>query len=310
MASPPPKRQRCSTITLSDEDEEADEPRLPLRTSSPNHPIIQDATALLKSPPNSKSSKPKNVRKKVSPKSSPEKVKKPTRTKREPEKIKSLHTFFNRATEAQRWERKSITPDRDVGDGENGDVIEDDDALDDNLFVLTDQDQQNEVLNRRKLPISGNHANLSSTQRFPPSSVPKFVKPTPTVKRTFPPEPAFATQAQEPDHRPWADRYAPSNLEELAVNKKKVADVQRWLSDVLSGRDRRVCSVLLLSRSVPLTFSIEAACFKGSRRQRKEHNTVHSCQSSQLFRCFMEQSNGQRNRSQSFHSVTIRRLSQ
>ena len=41
--------------------------------------------------------------------------------------------------------------------------------------------------------------------------------------------------------KPWPEEFAPASLEELAVHKRKVADVQSWLADVFSGKSRRVC---------------------------------------------------------------------
>ncbi|KAF1912367.1 Rad17 cell cycle checkpoint protein-domain-containing protein [Ampelomyces quisqualis] len=41
------------------------------------------------------------------------------------------------------------------------------------------------------------------------------------------------------DRRPWTDKYGPASLQELAVHKKKVADVRAWLADVFSGRGRQ-----------------------------------------------------------------------
>lgn len=46
------------------------------------------------------------------------------------------------------------------------------------------------------------------------------------------------------DQRPWSERFGPLSLEELVVHKKKVADVRRWLDDVLSGRMRQRLLVL------------------------------------------------------------------
>ncbi|KAF1839977.1 cell cycle checkpoint protein RAD17 [Cucurbitaria berberidis CBS 394.84] len=41
------------------------------------------------------------------------------------------------------------------------------------------------------------------------------------------------------DRRPWTERYGPLSLEELAVHKKKVADIRTWLTDVFGGRERK-----------------------------------------------------------------------
>lgn len=52
---------------------------------------------------------------------------------------------------------------------------------------------------------------------------------------------AVAELSGETDTRPWADRYAPCNLDELAVHKRKVQDVRSWLMDAFTGNSRRVC---------------------------------------------------------------------
>lgn len=46
------------------------------------------------------------------------------------------------------------------------------------------------------------------------------------------------------EQRPWSERFGPVNLEELAVHKKKVADVRAWLEGVISGRLRQRLLVL------------------------------------------------------------------
>jgi cell cycle checkpoint protein len=43
------------------------------------------------------------------------------------------------------------------------------------------------------------------------------------------------------DPRPWAEQFPPMNLEELAVHKRKSADVKNWLDNVINGKDRKVC---------------------------------------------------------------------
>jgi cell cycle checkpoint protein len=42
------------------------------------------------------------------------------------------------------------------------------------------------------------------------------------------------------DTRPWAQRFGPVGLDELAVHKRKVSDVQKWLDDVFEGRRKEV----------------------------------------------------------------------
>ncbi|KAM3486654.1 hypothetical protein MY3957_009724 [Beauveria namnaoensis] len=57
-------------------------------------------------------------------------------------------------------------------------------------------------------------------------------------------KPPRPTNADDDDLRPWSERYGPRNLDELAVHKKKVADVRRWLEEVVSGRLRQRLLIL------------------------------------------------------------------
>lgn len=67
-----------------------------------------------------------------------------------------------------------------------------------------------------------------------PSSTQRFVRASqPTAKIV-----------KENDLRPWAERFAPQNLDELAVHKKKVQDVRTWIEEVTNGERRQ--RVLLL----------------------------------------------------------------
>ncbi|KAI0998274.1 hypothetical protein K3495_g9922 [Podosphaera aphanis] len=50
--------------------------------------------------------------------------------------------------------------------------------------------------------------------------------------------------ANNKDTRPWAERFAPTCLEELAVHKRKVADTRKWLEEVMSGRLKQRLLVL------------------------------------------------------------------
>ncbi|TDZ32602.1 Cell cycle checkpoint protein RAD17 [Colletotrichum spinosum] len=68
---------------------------------------------------------------------------------------------------------------------------------------------------------------VSSTSAFLPSQ--KFLKPT----RRATPVPF------DDDLRPWSERFGPLTLDELAVHKRKVSDVRKWLEDVVGGRLRQ-----------------------------------------------------------------------
>ncbi|KAK3355930.1 putative RAD17 protein [Neurospora tetraspora] len=67
----------------------------------------------------------------------------------------------------------------------------------------------------------------------------RFLKPSRPARLAV--APAAPT---EDDSRPWSERFAPTNLEELAVHKRKVGDVRKWLEDVIAGRMRQRLLVL------------------------------------------------------------------
>jgi cell cycle checkpoint protein len=53
------------------------------------------------------------------------------------------------------------------------------------------------------------------------------------------PPPSQPARSDPVDRRPWTDQFGPASLAELAVHKKKVADVQQWLTDVFNGTSRK-----------------------------------------------------------------------
>ncbi|GAB1311394.1 RFC checkpoint protein Rad17 [Madurella fahalii] len=70
----------------------------------------------------------------------------------------------------------------------------------------------------------------------------KFLKPP--VPRPKGAATATTTADSDNDARPWSERFAPVSLDELAVHKRKVLDVRRWLEEVLAGRMRQRLLVL------------------------------------------------------------------
>ncbi|PKS06530.1 hypothetical protein jhhlp_007278, partial [Lomentospora prolificans] len=71
----------------------------------------------------------------------------------------------------------------------------------------------------------------------------KPLAPNPTQMFVRPSKPTRPSGVDD-DLRPWSERFGPVNLEELAVHKKKVTDVRRWIEGVLSGQLRQ--RILLL----------------------------------------------------------------
>lgn len=233
MTLPPGKRQR--RLILSEDDE----PVVKTRKAPPRLASVPAKTL-----PTRKSTQQNGMPKKSkasiplrdSPKSSPEKGSRgDLRVKKE---SKSLHAFFSRATEEQRWARKDQTPPSVVEDGENGDDIEDD-SLDEAFAEFADAEaDENRVLDRRKATEPTLHIGTLKSLGNGVLSSQKFAKPsTPASKE----EHSIPGRDNDSFSRPWAEKYAPISLDELAVHKKKVTDVQSWLSAVLQGRDQRVC---------------------------------------------------------------------
>lgn len=232
MALPSAKRRR---LILSDDDE----PVVKIRTPQPRL-SSRPKTTLANGKSASHSQNPKKSKAKsatqASPKSSPEK---PGKQIVKDKENKSLHTFFGRATEEQRWARRHESPTTIIEDGEAGDAIEDD-SLDEALVELANcETDENEVLDRRKTSQPVPRTSFPAGLKNGPGSSQKFAKPPKQATKGLIP---LAGQDTDNSNRPWADRFAPNSLDELAVHKKKLGDVQNWLSAVLFGRDRRVCA--------------------------------------------------------------------
>ena len=229
---------------MSDEEDNVVHDELPLRTPKAHKQLEldhgNDATLSL-SPSRTRSKTLRDVSKKpnarASPKSSPEKVKKNGRAK-DPYKSNSIQTFFGKATEEQRWQRKSNTPDHDISDGELGDTIEDDDLSDSARLGL--EDSFRSVLDRRKVAVLNGNRQPSGSL---PSSTQRFVKPPILPKQPVSGQNTKLAENEE-EARPWPDRYGPVNLDELAIHKKKATDVQKWFENVLAGRDHQRLLIL------------------------------------------------------------------
>ena len=248
MADRPAKRQRRSTVVLSD-DENATHDSLPQRIPKSQRQLELDQSndaQLSVSPTQTRSREVKNASKKGTVKASPNpspKKKKASSKPQDLEKSRSLHTFFGKATEDQRWRRKSVTPEVDESDGEYGDDIEDDDLSGSALLGVQDSNDTRSVLDRRKPSLKPLTNGTQGANGKLPSSSQRFVKPAIPSKQSTPSSKTDLSAAKEL-HHPWADRYGPVNLEELAIHKKKAADVQKWLDDVLAGRERQKLLIL------------------------------------------------------------------
>ncbi|KAI5284641.1 Cell cycle checkpoint protein rad17, partial [Ascosphaera aggregata] len=187
---------------------------------------------------------------------------------------KSLHTYFQRSTREQSWassQNTAVTID-EVDDIQDDDIEE----------FLSDDEELGKLLNEEVKEIEsrarsnlGNHLNHHANATLdwqkpsratvhqlslPKSAASTLLTTAPTARSTrfilpgatsvgsaSSTQVSNTTEQRQDDHstmRPWADQYPPVNLAELAVHKKKVSDVQRWLSDVFAGRSLQRILVL------------------------------------------------------------------
>ncbi|KAI1179321.1 cell cycle checkpoint protein RAD17 [Nemania sp. FL0916] len=93
---------------------------------------------------------------------------------------------------------------------------------------------------------TASHVGLAARRRFKDSQVSSSNGSTATAsnQRFLRPPIPPRDPALDNEERPWSERFGPINLDELVVHKKKVADVRRWLEDVMAGRMRQRLLIL------------------------------------------------------------------
>ncbi|KAK2759039.1 Cell cycle checkpoint protein rad17 [Arachnomyces sp. PD_36] len=295
MAAPPAKRQR-RLVVLSSDDEESEggksstkgtnsqleygqEPLISAsHFSRPSSSKLPESSTLLPSrskPKLQTTTKPQrpfgrstSTSTQASPTPSPEKKRKALNKKGKKDEpgapTKSLHSFFQPATEEQRWERRNVgagsgpgssaraVVDDIIEDGEGDDWIEDDFSDDD--FLAMSQSFGGGSFGDRSVSSStqGTVRGGKSTLGPKDTGVRKPVRSNTKKRFILPPspvpekkQPSLSKPVSAPeDLQPWAERFAPLGIDELAVHKRKITDVQRWLEDVFLGRNRRRLLVL------------------------------------------------------------------
>jgi len=182
-------------------------------------------------------------------KPSPKKPQKKVKTGQQEPKSKSLYTFFTAATQTPHSRAGSELGTPEL---EEEDYIEDEE-LDEELRQLTYTClRNNSILDRRKAPrVSPRRSGHQYGGETFPSASQKFLR-APRRTQSNAAKNGGGTTSEE-DRRPWAEKYAPTDLEELAVHKRKVADVRTWLDNVLQGRDRKVRCSLHIDFQLSLT---------------------------------------------------------
>lgn len=139
-------------------------------------------------------------------------------------KSKTLYSFFNAATETQRVGaiKTQEEQQKQKASKDSKELRDQDDKIED--YDLDEKASSSfRVADRpRNGPI-----NTSSSKRF-----------------------VFQSKSEEAspvDSRPWAEMYGPASIDELAIHKKKVANVRSWLEHVFHGHAHQVwlfCSLI------------------------------------------------------------------
>lgn len=251
MATPPTKRRKRNIVHGSSDDEQESTPKTKTnvlsrylysspenqsttttdasRAAPPSPSPVKRTSRLLVSQPSKPVSQPlqtiNNGLKSAS--TSPEKPKTRSYTKgkrAEKEKTADLVSMFSR--QAQRASTASPSKRNEIIHDLISDDISDDDDVGEYRAAVTSRVGQNARKRQRD--------NSQSSSGLPVMSSQKFLKPPRPRQDPIP----------EVGQRPWSERFGPVNLEELVVHKKKVADVRRWLEEVMAGRMRQRLLIL------------------------------------------------------------------
>ncbi|KAF2716360.1 hypothetical protein K431DRAFT_298720 [Polychaeton citri CBS 116435] len=145
---------------------------------------------------------------------------------------KPIFSFFNAATQRQRSSEPSASPEKPpTPHSQELEAIHDfsdDDAP--GKIEVSQGSSTALALRKRKVQDS---LGSDVTGSVPPSASQKFLKADDGRR-------ALSLTVQNEDKRPWTEQFAPTDLSELAVHKRKVLDVRQWLDMSLQGRRQKV----------------------------------------------------------------------
>lgn len=138
---------------------------------------------------------------------------------------KPISSFFSSAAQPRRpLSQHSTPPISDKPNSQESDINDDIEADD---AVLSQTSRIAQTLRKRKLIKD----DVTDTDRHgPPPPSQKFRKVSAATKVSTNSAPVLA------DTRPWTERFAPIDLSELAVHKRKITDVRNVLESALSDR--------------------------------------------------------------------------
>ncbi|KAF5626541.1 cell cycle checkpoint [Fusarium tjaetaba] len=238
LMAPPAKRRRRNVVDASDDEDESPrantltkflitspssstKSRVATASPSPTKPKIVDN----KPTKNASLRLPRRAQAKSNSTSPSAKRTKDVGKAADTGRTADLKTLFS--NQAQRAARSSAGDRRSVP---LEDIISDPISEDDEISEHKASSASLVGQHAKKRLRNDSQSSLSSV----PSASQKFIKP---------PKPVPIARPND-DARPWSERFGPRNLEELAVHKKKVSDVRRWLEDVIAGRMRQRLLIL------------------------------------------------------------------
>lgn len=251
MAPPPTKKQKRLIVSSSNDNKEAEEhlPTPPVRSEfirqGPSGTIHHALSSTRTLPTRSRDANKPLLQKLQSTVSEgpfkplqdqpPQKAKKRSKNIQEDQKQGSLYTFFNAVTQSQQL-GANLEDAKSGLRSEEEDFIQDDSLADDLRKFPLERNSENHTINDRKRSrtLSSGHEALNCKE-IQPNASQRFNKSVGRQEHT-----GHVPIIKEPDLRPWAEKYAPASLDELAVHKRKVADVRSFLEEVLLGRSHKV----------------------------------------------------------------------
>lgn len=241
MALPRASRRKAITIS-SDDEEESGSHAVPSDPSDyeDEEPVNPQKRASGKLQPTKKSGKAqqspaakatRNADSSKSPaKAQSSKAKSKSAVKEPLRNGRTLLSFFNPKTQSQGSSQPSPSPEKPATPRDEPEAIQDDSA-DENGAGVNLAKGSSTALALRKRKIQ--HGDSFESDVGLPAASQKFRKIS-SSERTGP------LSIVNNDKRPWTEQFAPNNLTELAVNKRKVSDVRQWLDMAFSGRRQRV----------------------------------------------------------------------
>ncbi|KAK1036133.1 RFC checkpoint protein Rad17 [Friedmanniomyces endolithicus] len=141
---------------------------------------------------------------------------------------KSIFSFFNATTQRQQLSQPSASPQKPTQ--EEPEAIHDQTDDDGTAVSLSKGSSTALAVRKRK---SQQTVSTKDDAFSVPSATQKFRK-TNDGSRI-----AFLGVVNE-DKRPWTEQFAPLDLSDLAVHKRKVADVRQWLESAVDGKRQKV----------------------------------------------------------------------